>query len=118
MIFHITKREVWVDAQKEGIYAHESLGLEGFIHCSRVNQLIKVANHHYKGESGLVLLCIDPAKVSAPVVDEDLYGLNETFPHIYGKLNIDAVTGVIAFEPAEDGLFLLPDQLKINRESS
>jgi uncharacterized protein (DUF952 family) len=33
-------------------------------------------------------------KVEAEIRDEDLYDAGQTFPHIYGSLNLDAVVGV------------------------
>jgi uncharacterized protein (DUF952 family) len=43
------------------------------------------------------------------VRDESPAGGDERFPHIYGPLNLDAVTQVLPFEPSDDGLFSLPE---------
>ncbi len=64
-----------------------------------------MANRHYPGQSGLVLLYIDTEKVKAEIVYENLYGGQELFPHIYGELNVDAVTRVDDFEPEPNGQF-------------
>ena len=40
------------------------------------------------------------------------------YPHLYGQLNVDAVVGVMDFEPDEEGFFHLPEiveELKANR---
>lgn len=60
MIFHITSRTSWDNAQKRGDYRAESLTTEGFIHCSTLAQVLQVANNFYKGQNGLVLLEIEP----------------------------------------------------------
>lgn len=111
MILHIVQRKVWEQAKHEGLYCGDTLATEGFIHCSLPEQIVKVANYNYKGEVGLVLLCIDPAQVTAEVRFEDLYDAGEDYPHIYGPVNIDAVIQVLDFDPEEDGTFRLPEKL-------
>ena len=49
------------------------------------------------------LLAIDLARVAAPTVIEDPDG---HFPHIYGPLNLDAVTGVRRVTRDDSGRFL------------
>lgn len=106
IIFHIVQREVWQEAV--GSYRPEAFALEGFIHCSTIDQVVKVADARFRGQTGLVLLCIDTAKVAAEIRYENLEGGAELFPHIYGGLNTDAVTQVAEFEPGVDGYFALP----------
>ena len=109
MILHITKREQWEQAKQIGIYRGDTLDTEGFIHCSTLQQLIRTANKFFHNQQGLVLLCIEPEQVIAEIkyeaADSDL------FPHIYGALNVDAVTQVLEFEPGEDGKFEIPDAI-------
>lgn len=62
----------------------------------------------------MVLLCIDAAKVDAAVVYEDCYETGQEFPHIYGPLNLEAVTDVVDFPPNQDGTFSMPPQLEPN----
>ena len=107
IIFHITKREAWNEAQAAGIYSTEMFPVEGFIHCSTHDQFIRVANIRFRGQTGLVLLSIDTGKVTAPIVYENLEGGEELFPHLYGQLNIDSVVEVVDFEPGADGHFTL-----------
>ncbi len=42
-----------------------------------------------------MLLTIDPTLLTAPVVDEAVPDSDETFPHIYGALDVAAVVRVI-----------------------
>ena len=89
-----------------------TLAAEGFIHCSTPEQVVKVANHYYQGQTGLVLLCIDESKLQAELRFEApdgpaIEGENR-FPHIYGPLNTNAVTDVLDFEPGADGTFTMP----------
>jgi uncharacterized protein (DUF952 family) len=62
-ILHICSLEDWQAAQAAGEYRADSLEAEGFIHCSRPEQILGVANRYYAGSTDgkrdLLLLCID-----------------------------------------------------------
>lgn len=105
MILHIIKKEEWETAKLSGVYKNSSLETGGFIHCSLEHQVCGVANKHYNGMEDLLLMYIDENKVSSEVIFEDLYALNEEYPHIYGELNLDAVIKVEDFPPDEKGMF-------------
>jgi uncharacterized protein (DUF952 family) len=107
-IFHITKRVEWARAEREGSYRAPSLASEGFIHCSRSDQVIRTADRLFHGQTGLVLLEIEPRRVKAEIRHENCEGGQELFPHIYGALDLDSVVRVLAFEPGEDGSFAMP----------
>jgi uncharacterized protein (DUF952 family) len=64
-VFHITTRDAWTAAAAEGTYTTPSLASEGFIHCSARDQVVDTANRLFRGQAGLVLLCIDGAKSRA-----------------------------------------------------
>ncbi len=113
MIFHITKNEIWKRAQAKETLETQTLASEGFIHCSKIDQLIRVANSLYKGHTGLVLLEIDTRLVTGEIRHENLEGGQELFPHIYGALNLDAVVRAVKFQPREDGTFALPSHYLI-----
>ena len=51
-----------------------------------------------KGQTGLVKLKIEKAKVTRPVLFELAVDLDELFPHIYGSLNLDCVVDVIEIQ--------------------
>ncbi|MEH2275330.1 MAG: DUF952 domain-containing protein [Nostoc sp.] len=113
-IFHITKYQQWEQAKNIGSYRADSLESEGFIHCSKSTQILKVANRFFDNQQKLVLLFIDSKKVQAEIRYEPAE-IDELFPHVYGELNIDAVYQVIDFEAGEDSLFELPQEV-INLE--
>ena len=111
IIFHIAGQEAWAkraDQSAVGYYRPEGFAIEGFIHCSTRDQVIKVADIRFRGQTGLVLLCLDTDKVTAEIRYENLEGGPELFPHIYGEINTDAVVQVAEFEPGVDGYFALP----------
>ena len=114
MIYHIVGEEEWEKARRDGVYRPESLEEDGFIHAAYKEQILDVANILFAGEEGLVVLCIDPARVTAPI-REDLVefpeGVESLHPHFYGPLNVDAVVRVVALPPRPDGSFSLPAEL-------
>ncbi len=108
LVLHIVSKAEWQNAAAVGVYRPESLKSAGFVHCSTPEQIIRVANDNFRGTTGLVLLCIDPHQLKAPLKYENLEGGTSLFPHIYGPLNLDAVVEVLDFAPQADGTFLLP----------
>lgn len=111
IIVHALLHTEWEAAKAEGVYRGDSLVREGFIHCSPIEKMAAVANDNYKGVKGLILLCIDEPKVKPEVRWEDLYNEGAEYPHIYGELNLDSVVKTVAFEPEEDGTFVLPPEV-------
>ena len=110
-LYHIALPADWERAQATGVYAMSTRGItlaeETFIHCSRAHQVEATANRFYGDITELVLLTIDEAALDAPVVDEDLYGTGEAFPHVYGPIPIAAVVDARTWTPAEGGGFRL-----------
>lgn len=112
-IFHLAVSAEWQEAVSAGIYERSTLGRsleeQGFIHCSYPHQLQAVADIHYSGRSDVVLLQIDPAKVDAKIVDENLEGGSQLFPHIYGALPVAAVVSARPVRLDGTGRLLLTD---------
>lgn len=108
-IYHIATRKQWYD-KEDGYYAPETFELEDFIHCSTKEQIVNVANTFYSKERDLVLLFINPDKVQARIVYENLVGGDILFPHIYGKLNAWAVVKAVDFKPNSAGKFEFPEE--------
>jgi uncharacterized protein (DUF952 family) len=94
LIYHITTAEAAEAAQKSGEYAPEGFALEGFIHCSYAHQIQGVLQRRFQGRTNLVLLEIEPSRLPCPLVDENLEGGTELFPHIYGRLPMSTVVGI------------------------
>jgi uncharacterized protein (DUF952 family) len=103
MIVHICERDAWEVAQTAGEYRPASVGVEGFIHASKPNQVLGVANRFYQGRQDLLLLWIDLQRLGPELRYEPADG--DLFPHIYGALNLDAVIAVSSFPPDADGIF-------------
>ena len=116
IIFHIARQEAWAsraDQSAVGCYRPEMFPVDGFVHCSTREQVVKVADIRFRGQQDLVLLCIDTDRVKADIRYENLEGGRELFPHIYGEINTGAVVQVAEFEPGVDGYFSLPAVLAL-----
>ena len=115
-ILHIATTTEWERAQRLGSYEPPSLETEGFIHCSMPSQAVQTANSFFRGQTDLVLLRIDTARLTAelkyePAAHAVSRRQADLYPHVYGPLNLEAVTAVIPFPPDRHGTFHLPAQL-------
>jgi len=97
MIYHVISNSDWQKALQQGFYEAPSLAAEGFIHCSKTGQVAAVLERYYKGQTDLLLLHIDENKLTVPLKYELAPSVNEEFPHIYGRLNLDAVKTIEVF---------------------
>jgi uncharacterized protein (DUF952 family) len=105
-IFHLVLPPHWDTAATEP-YRAASLDKEGFIHCSHRPQVAWAANRFYAQAADLLVLEIDPARLTSPVRDEDA-GWGERFPHIYGPLDRAAVVAVHRLRRDAEGRWVFP----------
>ena len=95
IIFHVTTNTNWKEAKANGFYIHPSLKDEGFIHCSQEHQVAGVLERYFAGRTDLVKLVIDTDKLTSKFVFDWSPSSADTFPHVYGVINLDAVVDVI-----------------------
>jgi len=91
IIYHITTKEDWDVAIAQGFYEAASLSTEGFMHCSTETQVEGVLQRYFAGKNNLLKLTIDISKLQSGLQYDFSPSINEMFPHIYGRLNLDAV---------------------------
>lgn len=96
IIYHVTTATEWNAARQSGQYEAASLKEEGFIHCSQESQVAGVLDRYFAGKTGLVKLVIDTDKLTSRFVFDWSPTVKDTFPHIYGPINKEAVVEVIA----------------------
>jgi uncharacterized protein (DUF952 family) len=116
LICHITTRDAWEAAQSSGEFRSPEFDSIGFIHCSTPEQIVLVANAFFRGQSGLVMLMIDPARLKSPVRWEPPHSTarlpafmhGSVYPHVYGTINVDAVTRIEQLVPSDSGSFKMP----------
>lgn len=107
LIYHLTHKDAWENARPTGEYAAPSLAEEGFIHCSQdIPQLLRVVGRLYPGETSLMVLDVDLDKLTSPLKEEPSRS-GEIYPHIYGKLNADAVVRERPLQVGADGAHFL-----------
>ncbi len=96
VIYHVTTRGDWEAAKQKGFYDHPSLNSEGFIHCSQESQVAGVLDRYFAGQNNLIKLVIDTDRLTSHFVFDWSPSTRDTFPHIYGPVNLDAVTDIIS----------------------
>jgi uncharacterized protein (DUF952 family) len=111
IITHIIKDEEWNNVKSDKLYFPKSLREDGFTHCSSLKQACKVADYIYPKESGIILLVIETDKLDSKVIWEDLYDLNEEYPHIYGPLNLSSIIKVVELNLNKNNKFELPKNI-------
>ena len=103
-IFHLALASDWAEAVRTGRYAISTRGRtleqEGFIHCSRESQVAGVRAAFYGDvREPVVVLTVDTDLLTSPWRFDEVPGADESFPHVYGPLDIAAVTAVTPLLP-------------------
>ena len=97
-IFHLTTPEVWAAAQEAGSYTTSTRGIsleqEGYIHCSEAHQVEGVRARFFDDLDDVVLLEIDTDVLTSPWRSEQLPGVDQPYPHVYGPVDLAAVVDV------------------------
>jgi copper homeostasis protein len=94
-LYHITTRDAWDLALAHGSYRPPSLATEGFIHASTIGQVAGTYHRFFRDQvfADLVMLRIDPERLTAAIDWAESPHSADPFPHIVGALNLDAVVG-------------------------
>lgn len=109
MIYHlITAKNLKAYTKGSEIF-NPSLATEGFIHASTSTQVIAAANRHYKGERDtLYALAIDETRLTSLFRYDYVERHKQSFPHVYGPINLSAVISKIEIPKDEDGVYHKP----------
>lgn len=94
IIFHITSATEWESALEKGVYDTASLKEEGFIHCCLEPQIEGVLMRYFDGKENLIRLEIETDDLQSPFYYDWSPSIQDTFPHIYGAINLSAVKKV------------------------
>lgn len=104
MVYHLVNPEWWETFANKDYYESEPLSEEKFIHLSTFEQINGTLSNYFKGLNRLFLLHIEASKLTSNLVFEDLFETGIAFPHLYGRLNKDAVVEVQELLANEDGV--------------
>ena len=104
IIYHIVHPTWWETFVNKDYYESETLSEEKFIHLSTLEQVNGTLSNYFEGSKRLFLLHINASKLTSNLVYEDLFDTGIVFPHLYGRLNKDAVLKVQELLADADGL--------------
>jgi uncharacterized protein (DUF952 family) len=92
-IYHITTVQEWEIYQLTGEIAPDSLFTEGFIHCSRAEQVPDTIDRFFSDEDEIIILELDRDKLGDSVKDEKSQD-HGIFPHIFRAVQIEEVLSI------------------------
>jgi uncharacterized protein (DUF952 family) len=108
-IYKICPASAWREAERQGVYRGSADDTrDGFIHFSLPAQVAETARKHFFGQSGLFLIEVDADALGDALRWEPSRN-DELFPHLYGELDLGAVTGVHSLCARSDGYHDLPE---------
>lgn len=92
--YKIFTSEQWTQFEADGVFTGAPVDIaDGYIHLSTADQLEETLAKHFAGQAGLVIAEVDLGILGDTVKWEISRG-GALFPHIYGVLGMDAVSGV------------------------
>ena len=108
MIYKICPAALWREAERSGAFRGSEVDLrDGFIHFSSATQAAETAAKHFAGQHDLVLVHVDAAKLGDKLKWEPSRG-GALFPHLYGELDLAAVSRVEPLPLGPDGTHRFP----------
>ena len=108
-IYKICPAAAWHEAERQGVYRGSADDArDGFIHFSLGSQLAETARKHFAGQTGLFLVEVD-ADVLGEALRWERSRNDELFPHLFGELDLGAVTGVREIHTRSDGTHDIPE---------
>ncbi len=106
VLVHLCGAHEWDDVRSTGGIRPEPH--VGFVHLSAPSQVHLPANRLFGGRTDLLVLYVDPTRLTAPLrwepgVPTDPESM--LFPHLYGELPVAAVLHTQPYRPGPDGRF-------------
>jgi uncharacterized protein (DUF952 family) len=108
-IYKICPASAWREAERQGVYRGSADDArDGFIHFSTSSQVAETAKKHFFGQTGLFLIEFD-ADALGEALRWERSRNDELFPHLYGELDLGAVTNVLSMRARSDGYHDIPE---------
>ena len=103
IIYEIAPEAMWREAEKNGSFTGAPIDIaDGFIHFSTATQLRETAAKHFAGQTDLLVIAVDGARLGEALKYEVSRG-GALFPHLYAPLDLDAVVSVWPLPLGADG---------------
>lgn len=107
-VYKICTAALWADAERERVFRGAPVDVaDGYIHFSTAEQVAETLTKHFAGQTDLLLVEVDTARLGDALKWEPSRG-GVLFPHLYGDLELSAVTRVMALPRGPDGRHALP----------
>jgi len=91
IIYKIMSKDAWLAAKNDGVFAGAAIDIaDGFIHFSSAEQVRETAAKHFSKQHDLMLVAVDTTQLGTDLRWEKSRN-DDLFPHLYARLNIDAV---------------------------
>ena len=108
-IYKICPASAWREAERQGVYRGSADDArDGYIHFSTASQVSETARKHYFGQTGLFLIAVDADALGEALRWEPSRN-DELFPHLYGELDLGAVTAIHDLRARSDGYHDVPE---------
>ena len=108
-IYKICPASAWREAERQGVFRGGADDVrDGFIHLSTAAQVAETARKHFFGQTGLFLIAVDVDALGEALRWEPSRN-DELFPHLYGELDLGAVTAVLDLRARSDGTHDVPE---------
>ena len=108
-IYKICPASAWREAERQGVYHGSADDVrDGFIHFSSAAQVAETARKHFFGQTGLCVIAVNAAALGDSLRWEPSRD-DELFPHLYGELDLGAVTAVLEMRARSDGTHDIPE---------
>ena len=109
MIYKICPASAWREAERQGVFRGSPVDIsDGFIHFSTATQVAETARKHFFGRTGLFLIVVD-AEALGDALRWETSRNDELFPHLYGELDLGAVTSILSMHARSDGYHDIPE---------
>ena len=108
-IYKICPASAWREAERQGVFRGSPVDVsDGFIHFSTASQVEETARKHFAGQTGLFLIAVETEALGDALRWERSRN-DELFPHLYGDLDLGAVTSIQSMPTRSDGFHDIPE---------
>ncbi|TIS51694.1 MAG: DUF952 domain-containing protein [Mesorhizobium sp.] len=109
IIYKLAPEAMWREAERNGRFTGAPIDIaDGFIHFSTAAQVRETAAKHFAGQTDLLLIAVDEARLGDALRYEVSRG-GALFPHLYAPLDPDAVLWARPLPLGGDGRHQFPE---------